>query len=92
MPALSPHDSSAAGLFSFCLVDGVPVRLRLPHVRETEAGSGLVRLATAFVNNPGSKDGVQKKTTDTANPGSWGHENRSVFLLYRSAMCVVEPV
>ncbi len=42
-----------AGLFSFGLLDGLPVRLRRPHLREAPAGFGLERLATAFINNPG---------------------------------------
>ena len=46
-PILSP-----AGLFSFGLLDGLPVRLRRPYLREAPAGFGLERLATAFMNNP----------------------------------------
>ena len=45
--------SHPAWLFSFGLHDGLPVRLRQPHVREAAAGFGLERLATAFMNNPG---------------------------------------
>ena len=42
-----------AGLFSFGLLDGLPVRLRRPYLREAPAGFGLERLATASMNNPG---------------------------------------
>ena len=45
--------SRPAGLFSFGLLDGLPVRLRRPYLREASAGFGLERLATAFTNNPG---------------------------------------
>jgi hypothetical protein len=45
--------SRPAGLFSFGLFDGLRVRLRRPYVREAQAGFGLERLATAFMNNPG---------------------------------------
>jgi hypothetical protein len=48
------RSSHSAGLFSFGLLDGLPVRLRRPYVREAPAGFGLERLATAFMNNPGS--------------------------------------
>ena len=44
--------SRPAGLFSFGLLDGLPVRLRRPYLREASAGFGLERLATAFMNNP----------------------------------------
>ena len=47
------RSSRPAGLFSFGLLDRLPVRLRRPHVREAPAGFGLERLATAFMNNPG---------------------------------------
>jgi len=47
------RSSRPAGLFSFGLLDGLPVRLRRPHVREAPAGFGLTRLAQAFMNNPG---------------------------------------
>jgi hypothetical protein len=47
------RSSRPAGLFSFGLLDGLPVRLRRPYLREAPAGFGLERLATAFVNNPG---------------------------------------
>ena len=47
------RSSRPARLFSFGLLDGLPVRLRRPYVRATPAGSRLERLATAFVNNPG---------------------------------------
>ena len=40
-------------LFSFGLLDGLPVRLRRPYLREAQAGFGFERLATAFMNNPG---------------------------------------
>jgi hypothetical protein len=42
-----------AKLFSFGLLDGLPVRLRRPHVREAPASFGLERLATLFMNSPG---------------------------------------
>ena len=48
------RSSRPAGLFSFGLLDGLPVRLCLPHLREAPAGFGLKRPATAFMNNPGS--------------------------------------
>ena len=44
--------SRPAGLFSFGLLDGLPVRLRRPYLREASAGFGLERLATAFMNDP----------------------------------------
>ena len=47
------RSSRPARLFSFGLLDGLPVRLRRPHVREAPAGFGLIRLAKAFMNNPG---------------------------------------
>ncbi len=47
------RSSRPAGLFSFGLLDGLPVRLPRPYVREAQAGFGLERLATAFMNNPG---------------------------------------
>jgi len=46
--------SRPAGLFSFGLFDGLRVRLRRPYLREAQTGFGLERLATAFMNNPGS--------------------------------------
>ena len=47
------RSSRPARLFSFGLLDGLPVRLRRPYVREASAGFRLERLATAFMNNPG---------------------------------------
>jgi hypothetical protein len=47
------RSSRLAGLFSFGLLDGLPVRLGRPYLREAPAGFGLERLATAFMNNPG---------------------------------------
>ena len=47
------RSSRPAGLFSFGLLDGLPVRLCRPYLREAPAGFGLERLATAFMNNPG---------------------------------------
>jgi hypothetical protein len=47
------RSSRPAGLFSFGLLDGPQVRLRLPYVREALAGFGLERLATAFMKYPG---------------------------------------
>ena len=47
------RSSRPAGFFSFGLLDGLSVRLRRPYLRETPAGFGLERLATAFMNNPG---------------------------------------
>ena len=48
------RSSRQAGPFSFDLLDGLHVRLRRPYAREAPAGVGLKRLATAFMNNPGS--------------------------------------
>jgi hypothetical protein len=47
------RSSRPAALFSFGLLDGLPVRLPRPYVREAPAGFGLERLAMAFMNNPG---------------------------------------
>ena len=47
------RSSRPAGLFSFGLLDGLPVRLRRHYLREAPAGFGFERLATAFMNNPG---------------------------------------
>ncbi|MCC2642912.1 MAG: hypothetical protein K0S45_3325 [Nitrospira sp.] len=47
------RSSRPAGLFSFGLLDVLPVRLRRPYVREALPGFGLECLATAFMNNPG---------------------------------------
>ena len=47
------RSSRPAGLFSFSLLDGLPVRLRRPHVRAARADFGLKRLAQALMNNPG---------------------------------------
>jgi hypothetical protein len=47
------QSSRPAGLFSFGLLDGLSVRTRQSHLREAQAGFGLGRLATAFMNNPG---------------------------------------
>ena len=47
------RSSRPARLFSFGLLDGLPVRLRRPHVRAASADFRLERLATAFMNNPG---------------------------------------
>jgi hypothetical protein len=43
--------SRPAGLFSYGLLDGLQVRLRWPYVREAQAGFGLERLGTAFMNS-----------------------------------------
>ena len=56
------RSSSQAGLFSFGFLDGLPVRLRRPYLREAPAGFGLKRLATAFMNNPGSGDRTDVST------------------------------
>ena len=48
--------SHPAGLFSFGLLSGLPVRLRRPHLREAPAAFGLGRLATVFMSNPGYRD------------------------------------
>ena len=45
--------SHPARLFSFSLLDGLPVRLRRPHVRAASAGFRPEHLATAFMNSPG---------------------------------------
>ncbi len=47
------RSSRPAGLFSFGLLDGLPVRLRRPYLREAPAGFGFERLATVFMNNHG---------------------------------------
>jgi len=47
------RSSRPAELFSFDLLDGLPVRLRRPYLREAQAGFSLEHLATAFMNNPG---------------------------------------
>ena len=49
------RSSHPAGVFSFSLLDGLPVRLRRPYLREAPARFGLDRLATAFMNHPGWK-------------------------------------
>jgi hypothetical protein len=47
------RSSRPAGLFPFGPLDGLQVRLRWLYVREAQAGFGLERLATVFMNNPG---------------------------------------
>ena len=47
------RSSHPTGLFSFGLLDGLPVRLRRLHVREAPLGFSLERFATAFMNSPG---------------------------------------
>ena len=47
------RSSRPAELFSFGFLDGLPVHLRRPYLREAPAGFGLERLATAFMNKPG---------------------------------------
>ena len=47
------RSSRPAGPFSFGLLDRLQICLRRPHLRETPAGFGLWRFATAFTNNPG---------------------------------------
>jgi hypothetical protein len=47
------RSSRPAGLFSFGLRDGLPVRLWRPHLREAPAGFGLKRLEMTFMNSPG---------------------------------------
>ncbi len=46
------RSSRPAGLFSLGVLDGLPVRLRRPYVREAPAGFDLTGLATAFMNIP----------------------------------------
>jgi len=46
--ALSPH-ASWAELFSLCILDALPVRLRRSYVQQAQAGCGLKRLATALM-------------------------------------------
>ena len=46
--------SRPAEVFSLGRLDGLPVRLRRPYVREATAGFGLERLAKTFMNTPGS--------------------------------------
>ena len=52
-PCSGVRSSRPAGLFSFGLLVGLPVRLRRPYGRETPVGFSLKCLATAFMNNPG---------------------------------------
>ncbi len=52
-PCSGVRSSRPARLFSFGFLDGLPVRLRQPYVREASAGFRFERLATAFMNNPG---------------------------------------
>jgi hypothetical protein len=47
------RSSRPAGLFSFGLLDGLRVCLCRPYLGKAQAGFGLERLATAFMNNPG---------------------------------------
>ena len=47
--------SRPTGLFSFGLLDGLHVRLRRPCLQEAQVGFGLERLATAFMNHPGTE-------------------------------------
>jgi hypothetical protein len=47
------RSSCSAGLFLFCLLDGLHVRLRRSYLREAPAGFGLERLSISFMNNPG---------------------------------------
>jgi hypothetical protein len=48
------RSSCPAWLFSLGLLDVLQrVRLRRPRLREATAGFGLLRLATAFMDNPG---------------------------------------
>ncbi len=47
------RSSRPAWLFSFGLLDGLPVRLPRPYLREAPAGFGHERLATTFIDNPG---------------------------------------
>ncbi len=50
------RSSCPAGLFSLGLLNGLPVRLRWPRLREAPAGVGLERLVTAFMNSPGQQN------------------------------------
>ena len=79
--ALSPHASCAAGLFSFCLLDGLPVGFRRPYVQQAPAGCGHKRLATALMTIRVPQDG-EKKITDTTDFGSWKRKNRLAFRVY----------
>jgi hypothetical protein len=47
------RSSRPAELFSFDLLDGLPVCLGRPYLRKTPAGFGFERLATLFMNHPG---------------------------------------
>ena len=49
------RSSRPAGFFSIGLLDGLHVRPCQPYVREAPAGFGLERLATAFMNHPGTE-------------------------------------
>jgi len=46
------RSSRPAGLFSFVLLDGLPVRLVCFTCEKPPASCGLERLATAFMNSP----------------------------------------
>jgi|GEM_PF-844159 len=70
------RSSRPAGLFSFGLLDGLQVRLRRPYLREAPAGFGLKRLATAFMNNPGSSnDGDEREVCNGYAIGKNVHAN-----------------
>ena len=42
-----------AGLFPFGLLDGLPVRLCRPYLREASVGLGFGHLAMVSIKNPG---------------------------------------
>ena len=57
---------SPGGAFLARPLDGLPVRLRRPYVREAPANFGLERLAPAFMNSPGSPMADQSMKGDAA--------------------------
>jgi hypothetical protein len=72
------RSSRPAGLFSIGLLNGLPVRLRRPHLREAPAGFGLERLAMAFMNNPGQlNQPVIRKCEVIIGAGGKGSQGRN---------------
>ena len=73
------RSSHPAGLFSFGLLDGLPVGLRRPYLREASVGFGLKCLATAFMNNPGwllVTDGEETRERTRSSCADTGHSPR----------------
>ena len=67
------RSSRPAELFSFGLLDGLSVRLRLPYLREAPAGFGLECFPTGFMNNPGYPLHVHSDT-DRSSDGDGQYE------------------